>query len=394
MQPWNLLSGSRIGSLLVVLLATVGFCVSAMAGGVASETAGREGQRSSGTVIVHPKFGGQILGYDIDPQGNEGVLSEYVNLSNGNVLAATETFDQATGQILSVVAKTETQDDFATQGVFGGIGLALYQHAGQNHFLTINPLGSNKFNGTWTPPIKNGYLLWSISVNRGTSRVAAYESSLQDGLTFVFSSDIAKNTFGRPISLASIINVDEFLHPLIALDGKTNQAVLADSLGCPEQICVTDIALVNLGTGQIREFTDNLGIGTVNGLALDPAKGIACTTTLIDQGVEFYDLKQETGFEVQIPNNGNSLKAGLDVQFDSLHKLFLIEQYSSTGDPNNPQPRIYVYDESGQVQETIPVLRLPVSPSLIALNPGKRIGFLPVIVEPQHQFLELQSFTY
>ena len=42
----------------------------------------------------------------------------------------------------------------------------------------------------------------------------------------------------------------------------------------------------------------------------------------------------------------------------------------------------------------IPVQKLPVSPSLIALNPTKRIGFVPVIVEPQHEFLEIQSFKY
>jgi hypothetical protein len=37
--------------------------------------------------------------------------------------------------------------------------------------------------------------------------------------------------------------------------------------------------------------------------------------------------------------------------------------------------------------------KLPVSPALIALNPGKRIGFVPVIVE-RHEFLELPSCTY
>ena len=57
---------------------------------------------------------------------------------------------------------------------------------------------------------------------------------------------------------------------------------------------------------------------------------------MIDQGVEFYDLDNETGFEVQIPNAGNALQAGLDVEFDPLHKVFLVEQYRSTGNPNDP----------------------------------------------------------
>jgi hypothetical protein len=350
----------------------------------------------SGTVIVHPKFGGQILGYDIDPNGTEGLLSEYVSLGGGANLVATELFDQKTGAILKVVAKENntTQDDYVTEGIFGGIGLDLFQHAGQNHFLAINPLSAGKFTGKWTPPIKNNYQLWSISASQGNPSVAAYQASFGGGPTYVFGSNIAKNTFGRQISLKSIENVNEFLLPQIALDSKTNQAVLADSLGCPEKTCVSDIALVDLSTGKIQKFTAGLGIGNVDGLAVDPTTGIACTTTLIDGGVEFYNLAKKTGFEVPIFNAGE-LEAGLDVEFDSLHKVFLVEQYTSTGNINDPQPRVYVYDEKGNVKKTVKGLqRIPISPSLIALNPGKRIGFLPVVVEPQHEVLELQSFKY
>jgi hypothetical protein len=222
---------------------------------------------------------------------------------------------------------------------------------------------------------------------------AAYESSFNTGLTYVFSSDVAGNTFGPLISLKSIINVDEFFLPQIAMDSRTNHAVLASSHGCPEPICTTDIALVNLTTGKIREFTDHLGTGTVDGLAVDAATGIACTTTLTDQGVEFYDLAKETGFEVQIPN-GNILGAGLDVEFDSVNHVFLISQYSSTGNPNDPQPRIYVYDEQGNVKETIAIQRTAVSPARIAFNPHTRVGFIAEIAEPQNEFLAIQSFKY
>jgi hypothetical protein len=346
-----------------------------------------------GNVVVHPKFGGQILGYDIDQSGNEGVLSEYVDLPGGKALAATETFDQSTGNIIRVVAKTKTQDDFDTQGVFGAhVGIVLYQHAGQNQFAVMNPLNSNEFTGFWTPPLKKTYQVSALSRSQGTRNVAAYQSSFT-GPTFVFSSNVAENTFGPLISLAPIVNGTEFTHPLIARDSKSNQAVLADSLGCPEAVCTTDIALVDLTTGKIRKFTAGLGEGTVDGLAVDPATGIACTTTLVDGGVEFYDLARQIGFEVKIPD-GSELDAGLDVEFDPIHRVFLVEQYSSTGNPNDPRPRIYVYDEKGNVKETIAVQRIGVSPALIALNPSKRIGFIPVIVEPQHEFLALQSFSY
>src|SRR5579863_2023390 len=51
---------------------------------------------SSGSVIVTPKFGGAILGYDIDRNGSEGLLSEYIALPNGESFVATEIFSQKT----------------------------------------------------------------------------------------------------------------------------------------------------------------------------------------------------------------------------------------------------------------------------------------------------------
>src|SRR5438270_1183404 len=58
-----------------------------------------------GNVIVHSKFGGQIFGFDIDQNGTEGVLTEAQTMPDGRVLAAVETFDQATGNIVKVVKK-------------------------------------------------------------------------------------------------------------------------------------------------------------------------------------------------------------------------------------------------------------------------------------------------
>ncbi len=112
-----------------------------------------------GAVLVHSKFGGQIFGFDIDHSGTEGVLSEARNLSSGKVLAAVETFDQATGQILDVVAETENGDNFITMGVVGnGVGLTELEIVGSMYvvkrtFPTLNPLDGNKFTSLWTPPI-------------------------------------------------------------------------------------------------------------------------------------------------------------------------------------------------------------------------------------------------
>src|SRR5258708_6024226 len=69
---------------------------------------------ATGRVVVQDRFGGQILGFDVDQGSDEGVLTEYRNLDNGNVLAAIETFSQTTVQILRVIVRTQGRDDFIT----------------------------------------------------------------------------------------------------------------------------------------------------------------------------------------------------------------------------------------------------------------------------------------
>jgi hypothetical protein len=390
--------GSWCGLVTVIALCFLTLC----AGRAAAEP--REYRRmvpaTATPVIVQPKFGGQIIGYTIDPNGTEGLLSEAVAEANGKrIRVATETFDQTTGSIIRVVAKETgpVSTDYATQEINApNLGLVLFQEAGQNSFLTLNPLTDNEFNGTWTPTVMSGYGLSEISVAQGTD-VAVFENDPNADNAFVFGSNVAENTFGPPMSLASIISVDEFLiNPQIALDSVTNEAVLADSHDCPEPEpeCATFIALVNLTTGNITEFTDKLGVGQLNGLAVDPVKGIAVTTTLVDQGVEFYNLTRKKGHKVVIPNSGSEIQSGEDVEFDPVHQWFLVSQYTSTGDPNNPQPRIYVYDEAGKVLETVALEHNIGIGGRKALNPNTRTGFVPFFAEPQGLLLELQSFAY
>jgi hypothetical protein len=390
---------SQCGLMLMTAIALL--FLTPCAGRAASEPqeSGQVTPATQKSVTVLPKFGGQIIGYTIDPNGTEGLLSESVAEGDkGKNRAATEIFDQATGAIIAVIAEeNHTVNDYVTQEINAAdLGLVLFQDAGQNNFLTLNPLTDNRFSGTWTPTVMSGYGISEISVAQG-AEVAVFENDLNTGNAFVFSSNVAQNTFGTPMSLTSIISVDEFLvNPQIALDNTTNEAVLADSHDCPEPgpQCATSIALVNLATGDITEFTDKLGVGQLNGLAVDPVKGIAVTTTLIDQGVEFYNLTTQKGHKVIIPNSGSEIQSGLDVEFDSIHKFFLVSQYTSTGDINNLQPRIYVYNESGKVLETVTLPQNIGIGGRIALNPKTRTGFVPVIAEPQGLFLNLQSFAY
>jgi len=186
-----------------------------------------------GNVIVHSQFGGQIFGFDIDQNGTEGVLTEAQTLQDGRVLAAVETFDQATGKILKVVKKITSKDDFITLGIVGtSVGLVEREHVkgffvDSRIYSLLNPLTANKFTGTWTPPLAKDDILLSVSRNQGTTNTAflGFENG-GDNHTFVFGSNVATNTFGPMVALPD----DPFFFansPLVAYDSKKNRAVVA-----------------------------------------------------------------------------------------------------------------------------------------------------------------------
>ena len=95
--------------------------------------------------------------------------------------------------------------------------------------------------------------------------------------------------------------------------------------------------------------------------------------------MEFYDLKKETGFTVVLPNSGEQQQfSGADVEFDPIHKLFLIAQPVSSSSSSGST--IYVYDTKGNLKETLNGFdfnnTFNVIPAHIALHPSKRSGFV------------------
>jgi hypothetical protein len=352
-----------------------------------------------GKVLVHSKFGGQIYGFDIDQNGAEGVLSEASLQSNGTVLAAVETFSQSTGQILKVVSETKTQDDFITLGVVGNsVGLIEHEHVVGfldvvRTFHTMNPLSSNKFTGVWTPPIGTTHLIMPAGVSRsqGEPNVAvfAYDNS-GNFIPWVFSSNVAENTFGPVVDITDSYNFGS-VPPPFAYDTATNQAIMGGGDGCFG--CLPVIGLVDLVDGGFSEFT-GVGYGFVNGLAVDSADGIFCTTTEDDAGVEFYDLSTQAGFEVVLPGSGSyQLYSGADVEFDPIHKLFLVAQPVSSSASKGST--IYVYTPSGELKETLNGFSFSNASNVvamhIALHPSLRFGYVD---GPDSGVNEIQSFTY
>ena len=356
-----------------------------------------------GTTLVHSQFGGQIFGFDIDQNGTEGVLSEAQTLSNGNVLAAVETFDQTTGKILKVVAKTETQDDFLTLGIVGtSVGLVEREHVTgfsvtQRIYEMLNPLSSNKFTGVWTPPLNANDIITGMSRNQGvaTTAVLYFENTGNNFDTFVFGSNVAENTFTPAVDLTDTTFMTSN-EPVVAYDSLTNEAVVASSdaaVGGP----APKIALVDLTTGTVNEFNGLRGPypfrqGAINGLAVDSEDGIACTTTEVDFRVEFYNLNTQTGFAHVLPNATGQLQSGSDVEYDPVNKLFFVAQsVSSTGSGSS----IQVYNTKGKLVESLNGFNFSNASNVvfthIALNPSNRTGYVD---GPDSGVTDIQSFTY
>jgi len=354
--------------------------------------------KGAGKILVHTKFGGAIFGWDIDQSGTQGILTE----AGGSVSSAVETFDLKTGKILKVVSTTGPNDQDVTLGVVGSsVGLIEDEHVGNNGFVdrrtyhTVNPLTAGKFTGLWTPPDFNkNQIIFGVSRNQGTSTNAFYVSNNASDEVYVFGSDVAKNTFGPKVILTdpSFQAADNVK---IGLDSTTNSAVLAVRSKC--ESCAPEVGIVNLTTGEFTSFTfqgNGFG-GEVGGLAVDSDDGIVCTTTEEDGDVEFYDLNNQTGFAEPLPIVGNNPPGGADVEFDPVHKLFLVAQ-PNAGLQQGPS-MIYVYNIQGNLVESLSGFtfsnRFTVIPMHIGINPKTRSGFVDDLSN-QNVPNQLRSFTY
>ena len=355
---------------------------------------GQSPEPAAGTVIVHSHFGGQIFGFDIDQNGSEGLLTEAQTLSNGNTLNAVETFDQKTGKILQVVTKTTTKDQDVTLGVVNNsAGLVEHDHVTgiyvtSRTYRVLNPLSANKFTGTWTPNLAKDDIINQVSRNQSVPNVAVY--AFENGgsnLSFVFNTDVAKNTRGPSVTLTD--PVFSFCCSIMAYDTKNNRAVLAGTNGAVGGPPPT-IAIADLSKQTVTEFT-GVGAGFVNGIAVDSPDGIACTSTELDFSVEFYDLARQTGFVVQLPGANNQIFSGADVEFDPIHKLFFVAQpVSSTARSGSS---IQVFDSKGNYLKSINGFNFSnastVIPVHIALKPSTRSGYVD-----GPDINQIQSFTY
>jgi hypothetical protein len=343
-------------------------------------------------IAIHGALNGDILGYDVDQNGKEGVLAEFLTLGDGKSDVAVETFDQSTGKTRIIKEIKDTMDDFDAMPIVGSdVGLVLYQklrHTGlyTNIYEVLDPLRKRRFTGQWTPNFGAHEFLLQVSRDQGQSQTAVLGGSdTGNAYSFVFATDVAANTFDRKIKLSDgIFDFNEV--PVMAFDATSNVAVVASSFAC--RTCGTEIALVDLAKGTFSEFA-GLGFGFVNGIAVDATDAIACTATEIDANVQFYDLATQSGFEVPMPGATSQEQSGTDVEYDPINRLFLVAQpVSSTGSGSSVQ----VFDTVGNLVESVNNLSLPVGGTVIALNPNTRTAFVPELTGVEVN--ELHSFSY
>jgi hypothetical protein len=361
------------------------------------------GQAGLGAVLTS-KDGGQIFGFDLNRNGNDGVLAEAQTVNgNGDELVSVEVFNQNTGKIKKQFARYQGQrNEYGVDGIFAG-DVALLTHFvrppgeifAKRKYQVMNPVTAKMFTGKWTPPIKD-IDVRQAGVNQETaaSVLFAIELKKQDNPVLIVS-DIASNTF------SNIIPLDP------ARFGLANGPVLSQYTGTKAVIAFSPDggavggaaplnAIVDLESGSVTTFSGfNNGAfhaGYVNGLAVDPTTGIGATTTELNSQVEFYDMGARTKLNfVQLPctDNTDQLNSGAGIAVDPVNHLFLVT------DPlycdGSQGSAVVVYDEAGNLIESITGFNFPVGEPAPVINPSKRMGWA---FGGPGGFNQLQQFFY
>jgi hypothetical protein len=355
--------------------------------------------------VLSTSDGGEIFGFDIDQNGNDGFLAS-ASLAKISV----QTFDQTTGKITKTLGvltgpPVARGDDYVADGIFAGdTGLVDFQKAGKpgqtpakDMYHLLGPVTANRLTGRWIPPVKLfNVLQWGTNQSTTTGVVFGYQREGSDPSKLIVS-DVAKKTFGKVINL----NSTQFslgTQPQLAEDTVNDAAIMASSpsygrAGGPPPV----ISVIDLKTGKMTQFSGvncsgSAGCGYANGIGYDSGTGVACTTTELDGGIEIYDVATQTGFNELLPNGGGQYYAGAFVANDPIHKLFLIAQpFSSTSGSGSS---IQVYKESGVLLESINGFNFTnadssVISARVAINPKARTGWVNGPASNQ-----LQEFSY
>lgn len=380
-----------------------GLVASLLASMAAVATAADPGRAVGLGRVLTTRDGGQIFGFDINEAGDDGVLASAQTLVGGRERVSVETFDQDTGRITrSVVRDMGTTHEYGVDGIFAG-DVALITHYvtppgsifPKRLYQVMDPVADGQINGTWTPPLNDIDVLMA-GTDQSAAETVLYVIELKRGdRPSLVVTDIAADT-SRAIPLDPFLfGIGNSVH--MSQYTAANKAVLALS---PDGGTVRGqppvIALVDLDTGAMDRFAGyNNGFfhsGFVNGLAVDPETGIAATTTELNSQVEFYDLNTKTGIKAaQLPctTNTDQVHSGANIAVDQVNKLFLVAEYTYCDGSHGSA--IVVYDEAGNLVETIAGFNFAIGEPAPVLNPSKRMGWA---FSGPAGFSQLQQFFY
>jgi hypothetical protein len=345
-------------------------------------------------VIVSSKFGGPIYGWAINENGTDGFFTE-APMDGYTLISTIETFDQTTGKITKVVArqrsKSENHELFADAILANDVGLIdderalIRKHIRRDTYDVMAPVSRKKITGTWTRPPGVDFLLYDIA-DQQSNPDAVMAGTILDGViskppTFeVVVTDVAANKILRTLYAPRGDGVN---FPYFVAEDMTTQHAYVPAANYDSQTVFIDY---DIQTGHAsNKFVAPPFSGPVNGIAIDSATHVMCTTTMANYSVQMYDLKtKKQTFVGQIPNAGGEGQAGSSIAADPIDHLFIVEQPNSLKGGSE----IYVYDEKGNVLESLTGFAFG-QLSGIQVVATSRSGYVA-----GRQANQLESFTY
>ena len=358
--------------------------------------------------VVTSQFGGEIFGWDINQNGNDGLLTETV--LGANVINAIETFDESTGKITKVVQKVQRVNasvEPVVDAIAGSdIGIIDVEHdffvrsrvEREDHFDIMSPVSGNKITARSHPPHPFGIVPNFVTNNQASSSqvMMAFDTDKRnDEEVGMYTYDTAKNVWGKRFDFPRRFLFQNGFPIYAAIDATTKEAVvgyLMRSRYNPHESAT--FYVMDAATGKHLRSFYGVGYGFPNGMAIDPTTDTMCTTTTGDRDVEFYNLSTGKGRAVQIPilYSKGPLTNGAAVAADPIHHLFLVAQLDSTF--SSYGSTVIVYDEHGKLVEYINGFDFFPSPYSVvvphlAVNPSNRTGYVNGPSPSQ-----LQEFTY
>jgi hypothetical protein len=357
--------------------------------------------------IVSTADGGQIYGYDVDQHGSDGILASANEVGTNIFKVSVEVFNTKTAKITkSFGVSTGSKNSYAVDGIFAN-DAALVTHFivpkhsiyAKRRYEVVDPVTAGRFTGAWTPNVKDLDVLENAE-NQETSTSVVYAIELKNN----DNPDLVVGQIGNGAK-GTVIHLDPYSFslnnsPQLSEDTVNNRAVMATSPAGGAPGSVPEIATVDLSSGKVATFEGidcpgSENCGAANGIAYDSATGIACTTTTLDAGVEFYNVAQQSGFWAGLPVPPSGVAefySGTYVASDPIHKLFLVAQPNSGSAVSGSS--VQVFNENGVLMESIDGLNFTFNfylavPVTIAIDPKTRTGWVN-----GPQVTQLQEFSY